>query len=155
MEEVERHVPSLVKEASNQAYSVAQKAPQMARSLSDEVHRAGVVGTATELAKVAYTKAEPTAKMLYTKCEPVAEHYAVSAWRSLNKLPVVPQVAQLVLPAAAFWAERYNKAVCYSARKGYPSGHLPLVPVERIAKVFGENNGEEQADQGHSAVVSN
>lgn len=140
MEEVERHVPSLVKEASNQAYTAAQKAPEVARSISDEVQRAGVVGTASELAKTAYAKAEPVAKTLYSKYEPVAEHYAVSAWRSLNKLPVFPQVAQVVVPTAAYWTEKYNKLVRHSAGKGYAvAGYLPLVPTERIAKVFGEN----------------
>lgn len=133
MEEVERHVPSLIK-----------KAPEVARSLSGEVHRAGVVGTAAGLAKTAYAKAEPTAKTLYAKYEPVAEHYAVSAWKSLNKLPIFPQVAQVVVPTAAYWTEKYNKAVVHSAQKGYAfSAYLPVVPLEKIAKVFGENGGEE------------
>lgn len=141
--EVERHVPSLVKQASNQAYSAAQKAPQVARSISEEVQRAGVVGTASDLAKVVYFKAEPAAKTLYTKYEPVAEHYAVSAWKSLNKLPVFPHIAQIVVPTAAYWADKYNKAIRYSAGKGYAfAGYLPSVPTERIAKVFGENAEE-------------
>lgn len=145
VEEVERHVPSVVKEASNQAYSAAQKAPQVARSISDEVQRAGVVGTASELAKAVYSKAEPAAKTLYSKYEPVAEQHAVSAWRSLNKLPVFPQVAQIIVPTAAYWTDKYNRAVSYSAQKGYAfSAYLPVVPMERIAKVFGENGeGEE------------
>lgn len=137
VEEVGHHVPSLVK-----------KAPEVARSLSDEVHRAGIVSTATTLAKVAYAKAEPTAKTLYTKYEPVAEQYAVSAWKSLNKLPVFPQVAQVVLPTAAYWTEKYNKAVVNSAQKGYAfSAYLPVVPVERIAKVFGEDGEEAKAEE--------
>ncbi|ONK78660.1 uncharacterized protein A4U43_C02F21120 [Asparagus officinalis] len=142
VEEIDRHVPSLIKEASTQAYTAAQKAPVLARSLSNEVQRTGVVGTAKELARAAISKAEPTAKSLYVKCEPVAEQYAVSTWRSLNKLPVFPQVAGMVIPTAARWTERYNRAVCYSAEKGYPvAGYLPVVPTERIAKVFG---GEEK-----------
>ncbi|XP_020254847.1 stress-related protein-like isoform X2 [Asparagus officinalis] len=131
VEEIDRHVPSLIKEASTQAYTAAQKAPVLARSLSNEVQRTGVVGTAKELARAAISKGEP-----------VAEQYAVSTWRSLNKLPVFPQVAGMVIPTAARWTERYNRAVCYSAEKGYPvAGYLPVVPTERIAKVFG---GEEK-----------
>ena len=132
IEEIERHLPSSVKDA-------AQKAPEVARSISGEVQRAGVVGTATGLARSAYSKAEPTAKVLYSKYEPVAEHYAVSAWRSLNRLPLFPHMAQIVVPTAAYWSDKYNKVVVNSAEKGYAvSGYLPLVPVEKIAKVFGE-----------------
>ncbi|XP_020243564.1 stress-related protein-like [Asparagus officinalis] len=73
-----------------------------------------------------------------------AERYAVSAWKSLNKLPVFPQVAQVVLPTAAHWTEKYNGAVRSSAEKGYAfAGYLPVVPVERIAKVF---EGNEKAE---------
>lgn len=127
--EVERHVPSLVKEASNQVRFVTQKAPKIARSISAEFQRAGVMGTAAELAKVAYTKAQP-----------VAKQYAVSAWRSLNKLPVFPNVAQVVVPTAARWTNKYNKAVRYSAAKGYALAmYLPVVSTERIASVFGED----------------
>ncbi|KAJ6796124.1 stress-related protein-like isoform X1 [Iris pallida] len=138
--EMEHHVPSLVKEVSSQAYSAAQKAPEVARSISGEVQKAGVIGTASRLVQTAYTKAEPKAKELYGKYEPVAEQYAVSAWRSLNRLPVFPQVAQVLVPTAAYWLDKYNKAVTYSADKGYAVfANLPLVPTERIAKVFGEN----------------
>lgn len=137
VEVVERHVPSLVKGASNQAYAAAQKAPQVARSISDEVQRAGIVGTTSELAKTAYVKAQPVAKALYARFEPVPEQCAVLTWRSLNKLPVFPQVVQIVVPTAAYWTEKYNDAVCYSAGKGYAvAGYLPLVPTKRIAKVF-------------------
>ncbi|KAJ6848536.1 stress-related protein-like isoform X1 [Iris pallida] len=134
--EVERHMPSLVKVS----YIAAQKAPEVARSLSGEVQQSGVIGTASGLVRAAYTKAEPTAKELYGKYEPIAEQYAVSAWRSLNRLPVFPQVAQILVPTAAYWSDKYNKAVTYSADKGCAvSAYLPLVPTERIAKVFGEN----------------
>lgn len=140
--EIGRHVPSPVKEASNQVYNAAQKAPEVARSISGEVRRAGVIGTATGIARAAYTKAEPTAKELYGKYEPVAEQYAVSAWQTLNRLPVFPQVAHILVPTAAHWSDKYNKAVTYSTDKGYAvPAYLPLVPIERIAKVFG-GNGE-------------
>lgn len=142
---VESHIPSSIKEASNQAYSTVQKAPSVARSISD----AGIVNTASDLAKTAYSKAEPVAKDLYTKYEPVAESYAVSAWKSLNRLPVFPQVAQIVVPTAAHWSQKYNKVVMHSAKKGYGiAEYLPLVPIEKIAKVFGEE------DQNAAAAVS-
>lgn len=145
MNELERHLPNLVKQASCQAMSAAQKAPEVARAMASEVQRSGVVDTASNMAKIVYVKYEPTAKQLYTKYEPVAEQYAVSAWRSLNRLPMFPQVAGIVVPTAAYWTEKYNETVCYTAEKGYTvATYLPVVPIEKIAKVF------EEADHGHS-----
>lgn len=145
---MKRHVPTRLKEASTQAVSAAQKVPEVARSISDEVHRTGMVGTATGVAKNAYSKVEPAAKELYVKYEPVAEQYAVKAWRSLNRLPLVPEVAQVVVPTAAHWLEKYNKAVMSAAGRGYTfSNYLPLVPTKKIAEVFGENGkGPETAE---------
>lgn len=136
-----KRMPSLVKDASTQAYTVVQKAPEVARSVAGEVQRTGVVGTATGMAKSAYTKCEPAAKDLYTKYEPAAERCAVSAWKSLNRLPLFPQVAHVMVPTAAYWSEKYNQAVCHAADCGYTvSAYLPLVPTQRIAKVFSEDN---------------
>lgn len=135
--EVDRHVPSLLKEASRQAFTAAQKAPEVARAVASEVHRAGVVDTAKDITMTVYTMYEPTAKELYSKYEPVAERYAVLAWVSLNRLPLFPQVAQILVPTAAYWSDKYNQAVVYTAKRGYTvSAYLPLVPTERIGKVF-------------------
>ena len=134
-------MPPLVKDASTQAYTVVQKAPEVARSVAGEVQRTGVVGTATGIAKSAYVKCEPAAKDLYSKYEPAAERCAVSAWKSLNRLPLFPQVAHVMVPTAAYWSEKYNQAVCHAADRGYVvSAYLPLVPTQRIAKVFSEDN---------------
>lgn len=136
-----KRMPPLVKDASTQAYTVVQKAPEVARSVAGEVQRTGVVGTATGIAKSAYVKCEPAAKDLYSKYEPAAERCAVSAWKSLNRLPLFPQVAHVMVPTAAYWSEKYNQAVCHAADHGYVvSAYLPLVPTQRIAKVFSEDN---------------
>ncbi|KAJ1687704.1 hypothetical protein LUZ63_019094 [Rhynchospora breviuscula] len=139
VQEIEKHVPIVVKEA-----------PNVARSVAEEVHRTGVVGTAAGLARNAvsrvepvakdlYTKYEPVARDLYTKYEPEAEKHAVAAWRALNRLPLVPQVAHVVVPTAANLSQRYNRAVSVGAEKGYRvASYLPLVPTERIARVFAD-----------------
>ncbi|KAL9235024.1 hypothetical protein vseg_009825 [Gypsophila vaccaria] len=138
-------VPSLVKQVSSQAYCAAQKAPEVARDVASEVQRAGVVDTASGIAKNVYTKYEPTAKDLYNKYEPVAEQYAVSAWRSLNRLPLFPKVANVLVPTASFCSEKYNQTVMVGAEKGYRvANYLPLVPTKKIAKVFGAPEGEPQ-----------
>ncbi|KAG1365227.1 Stress-related protein [Cocos nucifera] len=122
VQELERHVPSSVK------------------SVAGEVQRSGVVGTAAGLAR-----------SVRVRYEPAAERCAASAWRSLNRLPLFPQVAQrVVVPAAAHLSEGYNRAVCYSAEKGYAvSAYLPLVPTDRIAKVFAA-----PATDGESAAAT-
>lgn len=135
--ELDRRVPPLVKKVSTQALSAAQKAPSTARAVASEVQRGTVMDTASGLAREVYTKYEPVAKGLYTTYEPVAEQYAVSAWRSLNRLPLFPQVAQAVIPTAAYCTEMYNETVRCTAEKGYKvASYLPLVPTEKIAKVF-------------------
>ncbi|KAI3760029.1 hypothetical protein L1987_50417 [Smallanthus sonchifolius] len=129
--ELNRHVPSL-KQVPSQAKYAAQNLPEVARAVASEALK-----TATKVANTLYGKYEPTAKELYKNYEPVAEKYAVSTWRSLNKLPVFPQVAQIAVPTAAYLLEKYNYAVCYTAEKGYPvAQYLPLVPIDKIAKVF-------------------
>lgn len=140
--ELERHVPPALKRASQQLFLAAQKAPEVARGVASEVQRAGLVDGLTNIATTLYKEYEPTAKELYLKYEPVAEQYAVSAWRSLNQLPLFPQVAQIMVPTAAYWCEKYNEVVAYMAKKGYTVSHyLPMVPLDRIAKVF-ENAGD-------------
>ncbi|KAM7280466.1 hypothetical protein ACFE04_007600 [Oxalis oulophora] len=142
---LDRKVPPVLKQVSAQAFSAAQKAPEVARGVASEVQTTGVVSTASGIAKSVYAKYEPTAKELYNKYEPKAELCAVSAWRKLNKLPLFPQVADVVLPTAAYCSEKYNQTVTSSAEKGYRvSSYLPLVPTKRIAKVFGDVKPESQ-----------
>ncbi|CAL9756239.1 unnamed protein product, partial [Musa acuminata subsp. burmannicoides] len=75
---------------------------------------------------------EPTAKGLYAKYKPAADEVAISAWRSLSRLPLV---TRLVVPVGAHLSEKYNEVVRCFAKKGYSiSAHLPLVPTERIVQ---------------------
>jgi len=136
---VDHRIPPVVKQVSNQALSATKKAPKVARGVASEIQRDGVVGTA----KNTYVKYEPVAKDLYTKYEPVAEQYAVSAWQALNKLPLFPKVAEVMVPTAAYCSEKYNQTVISTAENGYRvANYLPLVPTEKISKVFSANNQE-------------
>lgn len=128
VEELERRIPSVVKDAS-----------AMGRSAASEVRRTGLIASTAGLAHSVYAEYEPAVKARYAKYESAAELAAASAWRSLNRLPLVPQVTQVVVPAAAHLSEKYNQAVTYSADKGYAvSSYLPLVPTERIGRVFSD-----------------
>lgn len=145
MSKIDSRVPPVVKHVSSEAVSAAQKAPAVARGVASEVQRAGVVSTASGYAKSVYTKYEPTAKELYAKYEPKAEQSAVSAWKKLNQLPLFPQVASLVVPTAAYCSDKYNQTVVSTADKGYKvASYMPLVPIEKIAKVFGEAKPESE-----------
>lgn len=146
--ELDRHVPLLIKQVSSQAISAAQKVPEVARAVASEVQHAGVVDAASNIAKAIYTKYEPTAKEYYVKYEPVAEQYAVTAWSSLNQLPLFPQVAHIIVPTVAYWSDKYNQTVACLAEGGYTvSIYMPVIPVERIGKVF------EAAGNGTTNVV--
>ncbi|GAB4855587.1 hypothetical protein Ancab_024210 [Ancistrocladus abbreviatus] len=148
---LEHHVPPVMRQVSSQAFSAAQKAPVVARSVASEVHRTGFKDTASEIAKNVYAKFEPSAKELYSKYEPVAEEYAVTVWRSLNRLPLFPQVAQVMVPTAAYCTEKYNQTVRSTAEKGYQvANYLPLVPTEKIAKVFRTHEPGFQPLDAHS-----
>lgn len=115
-------LPAVVKQASRKALSAANKA-------ATEVRRSGGVAGAATAAWKEY--------------EPAAEEWAVATWRWLNKLPLFPEVAQMVVPTAAYWSEKYNSAVEYAAEMGFPAAaYLPVIPVERIAKVFKERGSD-------------
>ncbi|KAG9152191.1 hypothetical protein Leryth_016387 [Lithospermum erythrorhizon] len=145
---VDRKVSITYFQVSTNAISAAQKAPAAARTVASEVKTAGVIGTASGLAKTVYTKYEPAAKDLYSKYEPVAEQYATSAWRRVNRLPLVPRMAEAVAPTASFCTEKYNQTVLLTADKGYKvASFLPLVPTDKIAKVL--------SDGKNGPVVSN
>ncbi|CAA7044219.1 unnamed protein product [Microthlaspi erraticum] len=113
--DVETYVPSLVKQASSQALTVAT-----------EVQRSGVVDTTKSIAR-----------NVRDKYEPVAEYYATKVWRLLNHVPLFPEVAQLVIPTAFYWSEKYNDAVRYVGdRDYYVAEYLPMIPIEKISHIL-------------------
>lgn len=139
--ELDHRVSGLLKHLSRQAWYAAQRAPVVARELVSELQQVGLVDTASNIAKSAYVEYEPMAKELYAKYEPVFEQYAITSWRTLNGLPLFSQAAHVMVPTAAYWAEKYNQTVTYAAERGYAASYyLPLVPIERIAKTFGAEN---------------
>ncbi|TXG63452.1 hypothetical protein EZV62_010446 [Acer yangbiense] len=105
---VDESLPSLVKLASSQA-----------RAVASEVQRAGVVDTAKSITSSLYSKYEPTAKELYWRYEPVAEQYAVSAWQSLNRLPIFPQSGSDRGPHGRLLGREIQSGGCYTNERGY------------------------------------
>lgn len=141
--ELDHHVPAPVKQLSRIAWTAAQRAPAAAQELALDVQRDGLADTASNIAKTTCAEYGPTAKALYEKYEPIAEQHAVAAWHTLNGLPLFAQVAHIMVPTAAHWAEKYNQSVTDAAERGYTASHyFPIVPVERIAKIFGADDNE-------------
>ncbi|KAL1226286.1 REF/SRPP-like protein [Cardamine amara subsp. amara] len=123
--DVETYVPSLVKQASSQALTVAT-----------EVQRTGVVDTTKSIAR-----------SVCDKYEPVAEYYAATLWRLLNRVPLFPEVAQLVIPTAFYWSEKYNDVVRYVGdRDYYVAEYLPMIPIEKISDIL----EQDQCQAGYS-----
>ena len=153
---LDSRVPPLLSKPHPKLYPPLKKAPEAARVVASELKRAGVVDTASSCAKSVYSKCEPTAKDLYAKYEPKAEQCAVSAWRKVNQ--VLPKVVDVVVPTAAYCSEKYNQTVQSTAEKGYRvSFYLPLVPTEKIAKVFAEKAPEAEplvASHGETEVAT-
>nr|BAJ95174.1 predicted protein [Hordeum vulgare subsp. vulgare] len=142
VQELNRHLPPAVKSASAQACHAVHAVPELTREIASEARRSGVKGAAKDV----YGMVEPVAKDLYVRYEPAAEHLAVSAWRSLNGLPLFQQVAQIVVPTAAYWCEKYNRVIAFAAGRGFPGARfLPGIPIERIAKAFGASSAGDRS----------
>ncbi|KAI3942103.1 hypothetical protein MKW92_033132 [Papaver armeniacum] len=125
-------------------YNVLKFVDRKVQTIGSEVQHSGLIETARAFALNAYTKVEPSAKEAYAKYNPIAEKYAAKTWRQLNKLPLFPTVAKIMLPTASMLADTYNSAVSNATERKLPvSSFLPLIPKERIAKVFSTEAGGE------------
>ncbi|ESQ39427.1 hypothetical protein EUTSA_v10001614mg [Eutrema salsugineum] len=125
--DVETYVPSLVKQASSQALTVAT-----------EVQRSGVLDTTKSIAR-----------NVRDKYEPVAEYYAAAVWRLLNRVPLFPEVAQLLIPTAFHWSDKYNDAVRYIGERDFwVAEYLPMIPVDKISYILCQDQCR-RADQFH------
>ncbi|XP_004505048.1 stress-related protein-like [Cicer arietinum] len=94
-------------------------------------------GHRTPVANIATTS--KMAGRLYAKCEPVAEKSVASAWQKVKQSPMLHRMASVAAPKVACCTEKYNEAVLGAAEKGCRvSVYLPLVQIERIAKMFSE-----------------
>ncbi|KAL1832922.1 hypothetical protein ACET3Z_002573 [Daucus carota] len=141
MTKVDHHMPALIKDTSSQV-----------RVLVTEIKQVGVVETAKKRAHTVYIKYQPVANEYYCKYEPLAEKYIVVTWSSLNRLPLFPQLAHVLVPTTAYCATRYNRTVVYFRSRSYTvSYYAPLVPIEKIAKIFKTTENGHAARNGYAA----
>jgi hypothetical protein len=146
---VDEYVPPTLKQRTCEVYDMAKQVPDVARSVISEIHRSGIIETASETARSLYTK---SVKDLYTKHEPVAQEWALFAYHKLLQLPLLPQLVHILIPTATYWTDKYNHTVVYLADRHYRlADFLPLVPVERIRKLLERDLEETKKAEIHTA----
>ncbi|KAE8664141.1 hypothetical protein F3Y22_tig00112856pilonHSYRG00117 [Hibiscus syriacus] len=138
-----------IKQISSEAISTVQNASEVAQGLATTGVGSTATGFITQLASgpIAVTQrsqevqqpveAPSLAQTVFDIVEPTVEKCAVSVLQKLNRIPLFPQVAAVAVPTACFFTGVYNEVVATGAKKGYMvASFLPLVPTEKIAKVF-------------------
>nr|TKS14156.1 hypothetical protein D5086_0000042300 [Populus alba] len=110
-----RQIDESLRELERQVPSQVKWVSGQARAVACEVQRAGVVDAAKNITKTMYTTYEPTARGL----------------------------AQIAVPTAAFWSEKYNQVVGSAAERNCTVAlYLPLIPVAQTAMVFDGSAGK-------------
>jgi hypothetical protein len=139
---VEQHVPATIKTVTFHVYTVLQGFTVALCEFLSDARNSGLAAAS----KAAGDRYKPIAVELCKDYEPTAEHYAVAIWQYLIHLPLIPQAAHLVIPTAAHWAEKYNRAVESAGARGVVVvQYLPEIPIEKIAKVFSGNSKEKES----------
>ncbi|KAH7570498.1 hypothetical protein ACOSP7_018691 [Xanthoceras sorbifolium] len=118
----DKYAPSLAKRVVGETQSLIEKASQKAQKLVSEAQAGG-----------------PRAAAHYAAAE--SKHFvltnSVKAWDKLNHYALFHTMAEITVPTAAHWSEKYNHVVEDMNKKGYTVfGYLPLVPIDEIAKAF-------------------
>lgn len=123
--EFDKHAPPLAKQVVNQAQSLIEKASEKAQKLVSEAQSGG------PRAAVHFAAGEFKDFLLTN---------SVKAWYKLNHYALFHKSAEITVPTAAHWSEKYNHVVEDMDKKGYTVfSYFPLVPIDEIAKAFKQN----------------
>ncbi|KAL8161716.1 hypothetical protein V2J09_013205 [Rumex salicifolius] len=127
----EEHAPAVAKQVAGGVQSMMMKAAQTGHELLRQAQIGG-----------------PSAATRYAASE--SKEFAVAqtvfVWTKLDRLPPFHAVAEMAVPTAAHWSDKYNRMVTDLNRKGYTAfGYLPLVPVDDIAKAFKQAESKDVA----------
>ncbi|XP_057431408.1 REF/SRPP-like protein At1g67360 [Lotus japonicus] len=118
----DEHAPPFARQLANHAKGLIQKVTQEAKKVTSEARSAG------PRAVVHYVATESKNVVLIS---------LVKLWSGLNHYPPFHVVAEMAVPTAAHWSEKYNHIIKVMAEKGYSvAGYLPLIPIDAIAKAF-------------------
>ncbi|GAA0154203.1 hypothetical protein LIER_12257 [Lithospermum erythrorhizon] len=114
--------PPLAKKVVHELHTTVEKVSKLATNFVKEVQVSGpkaAISHAGELSK----------------------HFAVRklavAWYKIDHHPSFHGFAEMAVPTAAHWSEKYNKLIVDLTTNGYAIfSYLPLVPVEDMAKAY-------------------
>lgn len=134
----EEHAPTFVKQVANQAKGLIQEATHKAEKVVNEAQSGG---------------AKAAANYVATESKQIVLASSVKLWSGLNHYPPFHAVAEMAVPTAAHWSEKYNHVVKDITGKGYTLfGYLPLIPIDEIAKAFKQGEVNVSADHETSSV---
>ena len=118
----DEYAPPLAKQIVSRAQSMLQKASEVAQSL---VREANVGGP------------EVAIRYAGSLCKDFSVGQLAKLWYGINQIQPLHVVAEIALPTATHWSEKYNSTVADLADKGYTVfGYFPLVPVNEMAKAY-------------------
>uniref|UniRef100_A0A803M6N8 REF/SRPP-like protein n=1 Tax=Chenopodium quinoa TaxID=63459 RepID=A0A803M6N8_CHEQI len=133
----DEHAPPLAKQVVTQVNVVIDQTTQLAKEV---VHQAQVGGP---LAAAQYAANESKELVL---CQ------SVKIWSKLDKFPPIHMVAEMTVPTAAHWSEKYNKTISELRGKGYDVfSYVPLIPIDEISKAFKQSKGGNEGEVDPSA----
>lgn len=124
----DENAPIFVKQVASQAKGLIQEATNKAEKVVSEAQSGG---------------AKAAANYVATESKQIVLNGSVKLWTSLNHYTPFHAVAELAIPTAAHWSEKYNHVVKNLNGNGYAAfGYFPLIPIDDIAKAFkqGEAN---------------
>lgn len=137
---LEEHAPPLAKQAVMTTRDLIQEASEKTQKIVGEARRDG---------------SKAALHMATAECKQFLLTNSVKAWVKLNNFTPVHTVADMAVPTAAHWSEKYNDVVKNMSQKGYPLvGYLPLVPVDEIAKAFKQGEAGKKADENENTSSS-
>ncbi|KAI3974099.1 hypothetical protein MKX01_029306, partial [Papaver californicum] len=115
-----KQAPGQAKQVASQSCIMVQKVSQLAKAIVSETQTRGL----------------PTAAIYVVN---ISEIYimeqAAKTWCTLKQISPLNTVAELVVPTAAHWSDKYNQLVISMTKKGFFGfSYLPLVPVDIIAQ---------------------
>ncbi|KAL9225556.1 hypothetical protein vseg_001462 [Gypsophila vaccaria] len=140
--EFQEHAPELLKRAATGVHDVVQATARVTKLVIHEAQTGGPLNAA-------YYAANEAKDLLI--------HHTVRVWSMLDGFAPFHVVAEMTLPTAAHFSDKYNNLVSDFRGKGYPVfSYVPLLPIEDIAKAFKHlSKGETQGEgEGEGAVVS-
>jgi len=136
----DEHAPSLAKQVASQVTCLVQEVTHKAEKVVSEAQSGG---------------ARAAANYVATESKQIVLSGSVKLWTGLNQYPPFHSVAEMAVPRAAHWSEKYNNVVKGTSEKGFAVfGYLPLIPIDEIATAFKQGEGNVNEDEAGSVAES-